>query len=226
MDKRFLFIFFLFLSQHIRAQDTLPDFSVILNKDRKAELNWYNDYGVVRQITIQRSADSLKNFASITSMPNPLLKRDSYLDTKTKPGLNFYRLGILLPEGKFVYTASKRAVYDLKKDKPNSVNGNKNKDTVKKETGKPEKPKPFVPSDFIFTDKKSNVLIVLPDVENKNYSIRFYDKNNVLVLTIPRLKENNLILEKYNFMHSGWFSFEIYENGVLFEKNKFQIVKD
>ena len=27
-------------------------------------------------------------------------------------------------------------------------------------------------------------------------------------------------LEKYNFLHSGWYRFEIYENGELFEKNK------
>jgi len=33
-------------------------------------------------------------------------------------------------------------------------------------------------------------------------------------------------LDKANFLHAGWFRFELYENGQLKEKHRFYIPKD
>ena len=35
-----------------------------------------------------------------------------------------------------------------------------------------------------------------------------------------------LIIEKVNFIRSGWYRFELYDNGKIVEKNKFFIPKD
>jgi len=35
-----------------------------------------------------------------------------------------------------------------------------------------------------------------------------------------------LTLDKSNFIHAGWFKFELYEDGQLKEKNKLLIPKD
>jgi hypothetical protein len=66
----------------------------------------------------------------------------------------------------------------------------------------------------------------LPNAETKQYRVVFYDENNKQVLSIPRVKESNLILEKYNFSHSGWYYYEIYDGNKLFEKHKFNIAKE
>ena len=34
------------------------------------------------------------------------------------------------------------------------------------------------------------------------------------------------VLDKTNFVHAGWFTYELYEDEKLKEKNKFQLQKD
>lgn len=82
------------------------------------------------------------------------------------------------------------------------------------------------PSKRIFTDKDNNVNIVLPDFKTNRYTIKFFDENYKHLFDLNQINEGFLILEKVNFRHAGWFFFEIYEDGGLFEKNKFYIPKD
>jgi hypothetical protein len=49
-------------------------------------------------------------------------------------------------------------------------------------------------------------------------------ENKLFELT--NLKEEYLIIEKVNFIRSGWYRFELFESGQLVEKNKFFIPKD
>ncbi len=82
------------------------------------------------------------------------------------------------------------------------------------------------PSRRIFTAKDNNIVIVLPEAENKRYTVKFFEENETPLFELNKLHENFLIIEKVNFVHAGWFHFEIYENGRLIEKNKFFIAKD
>jgi hypothetical protein len=75
-------------------------------------------------------------------------------------------------------------------------------------------------------EKDGNVRIVLPDALTKNYNIKFFDINSLPIFEIKRVKEPMLILEKTNFLQAGWYKFELYQDGVLKEKNKFNIPKD
>jgi hypothetical protein len=90
----------------------------------------------------------------------------------------------------------------------------------------PGKPTITYPSSLIFTAKDNNVIIHLTDVNNRKYSVKFFDEAQKFLFEIKRVKEEYLIIEKVNFVHTGWFNFEIYEDGELLEKNKFQITKD
>jgi hypothetical protein len=207
------------------AQDTLPNFSVVKNKEAFSIISWYNDYGIVKQITIQRSTDSLKRFASIATIPNAMTKKGVFLDKKSKFTNFYYRIYVQLPEGQFFYTKSARVgSKESKKDSLMQVLIDST--VVNIDTANNNKPKTFVPSDYIFTDKKGNIIITLPNAESKNYSITFYDEANNKVLQVPKVKESSLILEKYNFIRSGWYYFEIMEQGKLLERHKFQIVKE
>lgn len=96
-------------------------------------------------------------------------------------------------------------------------------------TEEPTPPKKDViayPSRRIFTDKDNNINIVLPDYKTNSYLVKFFDENNKHLFDLKDISEGFLILEKVNFRHAGWFFFEIYEDGGLFEKNKFYIPKD
>ncbi len=82
------------------------------------------------------------------------------------------------------------------------------------------------PSARIFSNRDNNVVIHLKDAPVKKYVVKFYDETHVFLFELNKLKEEYLIVEKVNFVHAGWFHFEILENGKLIEKNKFFIGRD
>ncbi|HQW84039.1 MAG TPA: hypothetical protein PK987_06260 [Ferruginibacter sp.] len=97
---------------------------------------------------------------------------------------------------------------------------------VKEEDLAPKKDVITYPSKRIFTDKNNNINIILPDYKTNSYVIKFFDENYKHLFDLKHINEGFLILEKFNFRHAGWFFFEIYEDGGLFEKNKIFIPKD
>lgn len=97
---------------------------------------------------------------------------------------------------------------------------------IVEEPAPPKKEVITYPSRRIFTDKDNNVNIVLPDYKTNSYVIKFFEENNKHLFDLKNINEGFLILEKVNFRHAGWFFFEIYEDGGLFEKNKIYIPKD
>lgn len=95
-----------------KAQDKLPEFSAVTRGNGKIIISWINAYPVVSQISIQRSKDSTKGFASIISVPDPTAQQNGFVDSKAPDARYFYRLFIVLDSGKYVFTRSKRAYWD------------------------------------------------------------------------------------------------------------------
>ena len=292
---------------HLSAQDTLPKFTVTTRGNNRVLISWTNTYPKVSQISIQRSYDSLKNFKTILTVPDPSNLQNGFVDTKAPTWFMYYRIFIVLDSGKYEFSRSKRPFWDTAKIakpvvKPVNGNGNGNKrviisDTMNKKEAdrirerlteskptdtvtvvekiEPEKfftikrrdsivaviseknfkafrdsivyktkdtmvfrsidtivVKPFVPKEvykpsiYVFTEKEGNVSISLPDASIKHYSVKFFDEKNNPLFEINKVKESPLILDKVNFLRSGWFRFELYEDGKLKEKNKFFIPKD
>lgn len=83
-----------------------------------------------------------------------------------------------------------------------------------------EIPESWTPSIYVFTNSKGNLTIEFPNTQSKRYSLLIYD-DKVLLHNISNLQEDKWIIEKSNFYHRGWYSFEIYCDGELLEKNKF-----
>lgn len=92
----------------------------------------------------------------------------------------------------------------------------------------PTKPEPAItfPSKWIYTAKDNNVVLHLPEANSKKYRAIFYDELERKVFELSNLKEEYLIIEKVNFVRSGWYNFELFDNGKLVEKNKFFVPKD
>ncbi|MBL7699707.1 MAG: hypothetical protein JNK79_16190 [Chitinophagaceae bacterium] len=84
----------------------------------------------------------------------------------------------------------------------------------------------FLASKYVFTEKYGNVMIVLPETDKKKYSVSFFEENKKPVFDIKEIKTTPVVVDKTNFVHSGWFWFELFENGELIERHKFFIPKD
>lgn len=82
------------------------------------------------------------------------------------------------------------------------------------------------PSRWVYTAKDNNVIIHLPEADTKKYTAAFFDELENRIFELTNLKEEYLIIEKVNFIRSGWYRFELYNNGKIVEKNKFFIPKD
>ncbi|MEJ7769961.1 MAG: hypothetical protein WKF70_09880 [Chitinophagaceae bacterium] len=275
-------------TQLVAAQDTLPRFTVVNKGNERIVISWTNPYeNSIRQLSIQRSFDSLKNYRTILTVVDPTVPQNGYVDTKATNDHMFYRLFILRDSGKYIFSVAKRPVIDAgftNTDFDNSTtsgmsNGitrmrdindlreeakQKNerlifiknretllgairesalkrfrdslnletKDTVFMKTADTLVIRPLVskgyfkPSRFVFTEKDGNIKILLTDAASRKYEIRFFEEDNSEVFELKNVREPLVILDKANFVHSGWFNFELYEDGKLKEKHRFYVPKD
>ena len=198
------------------AQDTLPYISV-KNFSGKIIVSWKNTYGAnISAINIQRSYDSLRNFTSIGSVLEPMNRENGFVDSRPNGDKAFYRVFVSFEGGRYIFTKSYRPVKDTISNIPVKIDL----------YNKTEMPKGFIPSRYIYTGKNDNVVISLPDAESKKYSIKFFDESEKLVFELKQITEPYLIIEKVNFMRSGWYYFQLYNNGILEEKHKFFIPKE
>lgn len=304
----------LLLSLNTLAQDTLPKFTAYTKGSDKVIISWTNNYPIVTQISIQRSYDSLKLFKTILTVPDPTVPQNGYLDAKGTNPKMFYRLFIVLDNGKYVFTQSQRPFWDTSRrmdsQKPEVMPENnarqrvviaenmapkeaellkeKIQEAIKKTEPKTtipvEKPKPapeperffiikkrdtvimqlpekgfksfrdsivlktrdtmtfrsvdtilikpFVPkevfkaSKFVYSDNSGNVVIMLPEAKNGNYAVKFYEDDKTFLFEVKQIKEPYLVVDKTNFLHAGWFRFELYDDGKVKETHKFFIPKD
>lgn len=223
MHKCFFLCWFLAVVNcvSLKAQDTLPNINV-KNLNGRMIISWKNNYAApVKNINIQRSFDSLKNFTTIGSVLNPQNRENGYADLKPPYNKMYYRVFVAFEGGSYIYSVTRRPVKD-------TANRQQRIDSFVVQEVIP-KPAGWAPSKKIYTnnkDKDYSVVINLPDAAAKKYSIKFFDEEETLVFEVSKLPESYLVLEKVNFGHAGWFFFELYESGTLVEKNKFFVPKD
>jgi len=235
MKKLVLPLLFLIPCSVLFAQDTLPKFSARNIGNNRIVIGWVNMFTNIKQISVQRSFDSLKNFKTILTVPDPTTRENGFVDAKATNDHMFYRIYIMLDKGYFLFSQSKKPFYDSaaakkkitldgqvdKLGKIDSLNG-PNTSAKEKNNGNV-----FVASKYVYTMQDGYVRIKLPENDgNKKYSIKFFDEAGKLVFEIKEITLNNFKIDKSNFYHSGWFNFELYEDGKLFEKHKFLIPKE
>jgi len=242
MLKKLCFIFIL-LAGILPAfsQDTLPKFTV-KNRFGKVILSWVNPFPNAVIMNIQRSTDSLKGFKTILSLPDPKAVTNGFLDHKAPNTTQFYKIFVQLEGGKYFFTTAQQPVVDSSRTVAAAIPSNpyqmaqnsngkikfsngKYSDDSSKLIASPLKDI-FVPSAFVHTNEQGHVMIVLPEDKTNSYTIKFFKDDGTPLFTMNKVKESQLILDKTNFFKAGWYRFELYENGVLKEKHKFQIPKD
>jgi hypothetical protein len=255
MKKLFLSIllFAISLSGKLYSQDTLPHFTLSNEGNNRIIIGWTNNYPAIRQISIQRSFDSLNFYKTILTVPDPTAVQNGYMDARATNDHMFYRLFILLDQGVYLFSAAKRPRLDTARRVAGGVTRT---DTIFV-NGKPviapakpvvikidnmqwgdssAKPNPnytkpqtnvFTPSLHVYTYRDGYVRINLPDDEkSKKYSIKFFEEDGSFLFELKEIKEKDFKIDKTNFYHAGWFRFELSENGKLLEKHKFYLGKD
>jgi hypothetical protein len=215
MHKIIIALFFFCCTQKISfGQDTLPNISVT-QISNKVLVSWNNPFTSLTTINIQRSSDSLKNFSTIGSVLNVRAKTNGFVDSKEFIPSQYYRLFISFEGGTYMFTQSHKPGIDT----------SKNLSGITETTSEPVQTW-FVPSKLVFTGKDNNIIINLPNVEKKRYSIKFFEEDGTQIFELKKITEAYLTLDKVNFLHAGLFNFEVYGNGVLVEKHKIYIPKD
>jgi len=230
MIKHLLIFLFLFCTagKICAQQKPLPEITV-KNINNKIIISWVNAYAKpVTTLNIQRSYDSLKNFYTIGSVLSPQSRENGYTDDTPPYNKMYYRVFISFEGGSYLFTPPARPVKDIYNDVllPEKYPWMSNGLVLPKDTTVTDKNAVTYPSLRVFASKENNVVIHLPDAAEKKYAIKFFDENDKFLFELTKLKEEYLIVEKMNFVHNGWFRFEVYENGLLIENNKFQLVKE
>lgn len=211
------------------GQDTLPKFSVRnlgINRDGVPSIviSWVNKYDTLSQISIQTSHDSLKNYHTLISLTDPNAKMNGYADKRAPHDHMYYRLFIVKGDGQYLFSAVKRPALDTAKTATllETVVAKKPDIRDQKEAQKPS----FVPSFYVYTNKDGYVFINLPDAEKQRYHIKFFEEDNSFLFEVKNLKQTGLTLDKTNFLHAGWFNFELYNDEKLVERHKFYLSRE
>lgn len=209
-------IFFILLTSNnlLFAQDTLPRLTVV-NVSNHILISWTNLYFNLTTINIQRSFDSTKNFRTIGTILDVKNKINGFADNKPPYNKMFYRVFISFEGGTYLFTKSYRPVIDTLKALPDLKN-------LQQSTVLPW----FVPSTRVYTGIDNNIIISLPDAEKKKYTLKFFEESGTPLFEINKITEPYLTLEKVNFFHSGIFNFELFDDGILIEKDKVFIPRD
>ncbi len=224
MSKQFsLFFFSFFIIQSTFAQQKpLPVISV-KNINNKIIISWVNEFTKpITTLNIQRSFDSLRNYKTAGSVLSPQNKENGYADVTAPYNKMYYRVFIAFEGGSYVYSNIMRPIKDTSKNTTVGIQSPWITNVIDSTTASI----PNYPSSFIFTAKDNNVVIHLTDASTKKYTVKFFNEVDKLLFELNKIKEDYLIIEKVNFVRTGWYHFEIYENGELVEKNKFQISRD
>lgn len=208
------------------AQPTLPEIATITQGGINV-ISWTNPYeSGLKSIAVQRSADSNYNFTTVGYVSNLKKGVQSFVDAHPMPGKNWYRLMILFTSdmewksnvGKIIVDSA--AIANRKPLPPS--------DSLQKliaQTGGQAaavnsiNTVSYPKSQYVFTNPfTGNVNIEIQDAFKENYHLVFYDQQDREVLTVPRINDKIVILDKRNFQTTGLFKFKLFKNKEEFDK--------
>ena len=227
----FLFVFLIILSNLLFAQDKPLPFIQVKNLNNKIVVSWINNYDKpITALNIQRSYDSLQNFTTIGSVLSPQSRENGFADVNFPYNKMYYRVFVSFEGGSYIITSPARPIKEIYSiDNASTTTEKYTFPPSNNDSGivfPPTKPGITYPSSTIFTAKDNNIVIHLEEAATKKYTVKFFDETEKFLFELTKLKEEYLIIEKVNFVRTGWFRFELFENGLLIENNKFQITKE
>lgn len=227
---RFLYISIplVFVGLYGKAQAILPDIQVTTQNGANV-ISWICQYEGLKSIAVQRSNDSIYNFATIGFVKNLKKGTQAFIDGHPLPGKNFYRLYIAFNSDLTWFSNRIKIVIDssqlLQKavlppnDSLQNMLGN-----MITENGTADASSltaySYVRSQYVFTNPfTGHINIELPEDEKPHdtFSIRFFDSKNLPIFDVPKIPEHSVVLDKRNFQRKGLYKFELMKNNKIIE---------
>lgn len=211
-----------------KAQTTLPDIQATTQKGINV-LSWICQYDGIKSIAVQRSSDSIYNFATIGYVKDLKKGTQGYVDGHPLPGNNFYRLYIAFNSDLTWYSNRIKVHIDsaqlmqkavlppndsLQKMLTEMAGGGEtiNTSNITSYT--------YIRSQYVFTNPfTGHINIELPDDLNAKdvYALKFFNQQNVKIFEVPKVVEQSVILDKRNFQKKGLYKFELFKNSKIIE---------
>lgn len=170
--------------------------------------------------------DSVLNFSSIGFLTKAGKGNHEFRDEHPELGKNYYRIQVLFNSDIEWYSNVYKVVLDSATISA-SRNGALNTGSSNQFTGGSNNHSAyftFTPSTQVFTNPYTgHINIVLGDALRKRYSIKFFDPDKEEVLYIPRIRNTNVVLDKYNFQAKGTYSFQLFDGQEMIESGHITI---
>ncbi len=225
-----------FFGKWAAAQSTLPDITLATENGINI-VSWINPYkSGVRAFVIERSTDSNVNFSAIGILKKFENNIQSFVDVAPLAGSNWYRVKVIFDsEIEWVsnhakITLDSMAIVNRKLIKSVdtlqvAVNEALNKEGSKERIIDTKIKQVEIPkSKYIYSNPFSgNIVIELPETRDYNYKITFYTEGDKQLFDIPRIHEDEIILDKRNFQNNGNYKFTIWRDDKIFEKGMITI---
>ncbi len=224
-----LALFFVLFSSYACAQPVLPDVQAITQEGVNV-ISWTCQYDKLKTIAVQRSSDSVYNFATIGFVKDLKKGVQAFIDGHPNPGVNWYRLYIVFSSDLTWYSNRVKLFVDSaqlmqKRVLPPNDSLQKMVNTLKLEAGEAPDPSDinaftYIRSQYVFTNPfTGHINVELPDSTDKKsvFSLVFFDTKNKEVLHLPRIVEHAFIIDRRNFQRRGIYKFEMKKNKDLLE---------
>ncbi|SFV28623.1 hypothetical protein [Thermoflavifilum thermophilum] len=209
----------------------LPDFRVQAVK-QGVQLQWTIPAGFPHfvRMGVQRSSDSLYNFSTIGYATPANAHHVQFTDNHPLSDSSYYKLIFVKPDGSYFFSQTllfngQTASVISQQEKPALSALPQSKPAVK-DSASSHRPPAYHPSVYVFTNSSGNITLSLPDAAQHAYHLVFFDTTGTRVLEIPRISQSQLTLDKSNFLHAGWFQYELFDGNTLMEKWKLYVPDD
>ncbi len=221
-----LFLISALFVQNSLAQEVFPEISLKQMAPGKIYISWHHTLKDCIQLSIQKSVDN-KNFKTIRSAPDPGIPNGNFTDDNTiKNQPVYYRILYVLKGGRYFFTSIQNIVdvddkkNDKKDDKKVVAPITTQTQTPTPTPIKPLPPAIYKPSPYVFTNKNGFVQIMLDEPSKHYFRLVFKEENGKEIFEMKKIISENLVLDNANFLHKGWFNFELFRDEVLLDKNK------
>lgn len=201
------------------AQPVLPDVGVMTQGGINV-LSWSNPYSSgVKTVVVERSLDSIVNFSTVGEVNDISKPTQYYLDAHPYAGNNYYRIKVVFSSG-LDWKSKVASIFvdstELAARKVLPSNDSLQKIIAQMGTLPTEQQLNqlgYTPSPYVFTNPyNGNINISLSDALSVSYKLVFYDNNDRQVLEIPRINDEEVVLDKRNFQRSGLYKFRLFKN--------------
>jgi hypothetical protein len=206
-----------------KAQPLLPDIQGEIQKGINV-VSWITQFDGIKSIAVQRSNDSVFNFAAVGYVKNVKKGPQAFVDGHPNPGVNWYRLYIVFNSDLTWYSNRVKIYVDSAQLLSQPVLPPN--DSLQKLVGAitdlsdPSEINAYtyIRSQYVFTNPfTGHINIELPDDRQHAYALKFFDQKNKKIMEVNKLSEPSIILDKRNFQRKGLYKFELIKDGELLE---------